>query len=87
MKRLKKQKKKDFDNAFDDGEIIIDFTKGINTQGLSKLVTLNDIKIPSWLALEIESLSKIQGNNKDTIIRQLLFYGIQSIYPKGYKVQ
>lgn len=73
-----KLKIKDFDEAFDQSEVGIDFKHGILTEGLSKVVTLPPITIPAWLALEIEKISKIQANSRAAIIRQLLVEAIQA---------
>ena len=72
-----KPKIKDFDEAFDKGEIGINFKEGILTEGLSKVVKIPPMTIPAWVALEIEKLSKIQANSKAAIIRQLLVEAVQ----------
>ena len=78
MKRKSKHELKDFDKAFDKGKIGIDFSKGIITEGLSNIVKLPPLSIPAWLALEIETLSKIQANSKSSVVRQLLVEAIQA---------
>ena len=72
-----RQKLKEFDEAFDNGEVEIDFSKGIVNQGLSKFVKLPPIDIPSWLALEIEKIAKLQGNTRAAVIRQLLTMAVE----------
>lgn len=66
-----------FDEAFDKGDVSINFERGIVTAGLSKVVKLPPITIPAWLALEIDMLSKLHANSKAAIIRQLLVEAIQ----------
>lgn len=78
MKKKEKQKAKDFDKAFDNGEVQIDFKEGVLTEGLSKIVKLPPLTIPAWLALEIEKISKTQANSKASVIRQLLVEAIQA---------
>lgn len=78
MKKQNKQKKKGFDKAFDEGEALVDFEQGVQTEGLSKIVKLPPLTIPAWLALEIEKISKIQANSKSSVIRQLLVEAIQA---------
>ncbi len=72
MKKKNKHKTEGFDEAFDKGTFLIDFSHGFKTQGLSASVKLPPLAIPAWLAGEIDSLSKIQANSKASIIRQLL---------------
>lgn len=72
-----KPKIKDFDEAFDEGDISINFEQGIPTGGLSKVIKLAPITLPAWLALEIDKLSKLQANSRAAIIRQLLVEAIQ----------
>lgn len=72
MKRKKKRGKKDFDQAFDDGEIGIDFSKGVVTEGLSKVVTIAPITVPGWVDAQLEGIAKMQANSKASVIRQLL---------------
>ena len=62
----------DFDQAFERGDIGIDFSKGLRTKGMKSLTKLPPMEIPSWLVLEIESIAKIQGNTRASVIRQLL---------------
>ena len=78
MKKKNKPEKKNFDQAFDDGEALIDFEKGVPTEGLSKIVKLPPLTIPAWLALEIEKISKLQANSKASVVRQLLVEAIQA---------
>ena len=76
MKKNTKQKNKDYDVKFDDGEVAIDFSKAKATDGLSKLVKLPPITIPGWLAVEIENLAKLQANPRASVVRQLLVEAI-----------
>lgn len=78
MKKKNKLNLKDFDRAFDDGKVAIDFKGGILTEGLGKVVKLPPLNIPAWLALEIETLAKLQANSKASIVRQLLVEGIHA---------
>lgn len=78
MKRKIKQEARDFDEAFDRGEAAIDFSNGILTEGLSKVVKIPPMNIPFWLAAEIENISKLQANSKSSVIRQLLVEAIQA---------
>jgi hypothetical protein len=78
MKKKGKHDIKDFDKAFDEGKVGIDFSKGVVTEGLGKVVKLPPLSIPAWLALEIETLSKIQANSKSSVVRQLLVEAIQA---------
>ncbi len=78
MKKNSKQKKRGFDERFDDAEERIDFSKAIHTDGLSKIVKLPPMTIPAWLAAEIEILSKLQANSKASVIRQLLVEAIEA---------
>ncbi|HLG19092.1 MAG TPA: hypothetical protein VI895_04655 [Bdellovibrionota bacterium] len=77
MKKRDKQDLEDFDQAFERGEVSIDFSKGLVTEGLSKMVKLPPIDIPSWLAVEIEKISKLQGNSRSSVIRQLLSAAVE----------
>ena len=77
MKKRNKQNSKDFDEKFDKGKVTIDFSKGIPNEGLSKFVKLPPIDIPSWLAMEIQKLARLQGNSRAAIIRQLLTSAIE----------
>lgn len=72
-----RQKLKEFDEAFDKGKVEVDFSKGIVNEGLSKVVKLPPIDIPSWLALEIEKIAKLQGNTRAAVIRQLLTMAVE----------
>ncbi len=38
---------------------------------------LPPIDIPSWLALEIEKIAKLQGNTRSAVIRQLLTMAVE----------
>ncbi|MCB9060626.1 MAG: hypothetical protein H6622_03785 [Halobacteriovoraceae bacterium] len=78
MQKNKKQNLKDFDIEFDNGDVEIDFSEGIVNEGLSTTVKLPPISIPTWLAAEIESLSKLQANSKASIVRQLLVEAIKN---------
>jgi len=78
MKKKNRQGIKDFDKAFDNAGVGIDFEGGILTEGLSKVVKLPPMNIPAWLALEIERISKVQANSKASVIRQLLVEAIQA---------
>lgn len=78
MKKKSKQKQKDFDQQFDDGESVVDFGKAVQTEGLSKVVKLPPIGIPAWLAVEIDALSKLQANSKAAIVRQLLVEAVRN---------
>ena len=68
-----KQNKKAFDESFDQGEVEIDFSSGFVTEGLGKTIKLPPLDIPSWMHLEISRLAKRQGNNRSSVIRQLLY--------------
>jgi len=78
MKKKIKQKKKGFDENFDSGEALIDFSFGTMTEGLSKTFKLPPMDIPVWLSMEIERLAKFQANSKAAIVRQLLVEAIQA---------
>ncbi|OGQ05791.1 MAG: hypothetical protein A2W61_00040 [Deltaproteobacteria bacterium RIFCSPLOWO2_01_44_7] len=78
MKKQNRQKKKGFDKTFDKGEAAVDFSEGALTEGLSKVVKLPPMTIPSWLALEIEKISKTQANSRAAVIRQLLVEAIRA---------
>lgn len=78
MKKKNKQSAKEFDEAFDDAKIGINFENGVLTEGLSKIVKLPPMGIPKWLALEIEGISKTQANSRSSVIRQLLVEAIQA---------
>lgn len=56
MEKIKKLKKQGFDERFNSGDEDIDFSKAVRTEGLSKVVKLPPITIPTWLAAEIESI-------------------------------
>ena len=72
MKKKSRQKSKDFDNDFDDGNILIDFSQSVKTEGLSKVIKLAPLTIPTWLNLELEKIAQMQANPKSAVIRQLL---------------
>ena len=78
MKKQNKQKIEDFDKEFDEGKASIDFSAGVMTQGLSKVVKLPPLSIPAWLSMEIENLSKLQANSKASVVRQLLVEAVQA---------
>jgi len=78
LKKKSTPKRQGFDEQFDEGQAEIDFSKGMRTDGLSKVVKLPPITIPVWLAAEIESLSQIQANSKASVIRQLLVEAIEA---------
>lgn len=80
MKKKNKQKPKGFDQAFDEGRVMVDFSHGIMTDGLSKHVKLPPIDIPSWMAIEIDQLAKLQGNTRSAVIRQLLVESLRKKY-------
>ncbi|HLD44689.1 MAG TPA: hypothetical protein VJC18_04580 [bacterium] len=72
MKKKNKPKSTDFDQDFDDGKIAVDFSEGVLTKGLSHLVTLPPLTIPSWLNAELERIAQLQANTKTAVVRQLL---------------
>lgn len=78
MTKKRLQKIEDFDEAFDAGEVSIDFRQGILTEGMSHLVKLPPLSIPAWLALEIETISRLQANSKSSVVRQLLVEAIEA---------
>lgn len=78
MKKKSKQERKGFDERFDAGEEIIDFSSGIVTRGLSHTIKFPPIEIPAWLAGEIDHLSKFQANSKASVVRQLLVEAIEA---------
>jgi len=84
-KKRDKHKEKDFDERFDQGIEAIDFTKGVLTEGLSRLVKIPPMNIPAWLNFEIEKISKIQANSKASVIRQLLVEAIRAKKRVAYK--
>jgi len=77
MTKKNKQKLKDFDSAFDNSEVGIDFSQSVKTKGLSKTVKLPPMDIPGWMSAEIEGLAKMQANSKSSIVRQLLIAGLK----------
>lgn len=78
MKKKSRQKKKDFDEEFDAGKRAVDFSKGVLTEGLSKVVKFPPMNVPAWLALEIGKMAERQANSKAAIIRQLLVEAIEA---------
>lgn len=78
MKKKHKPGSKGFDERFDAGEAVIDFSSGTVTEGLSKAVKLPPLDIPTWLATEIERLARFQANSKASVIRQLLVEAIEA---------
>jgi hypothetical protein len=78
VKKKPRQKKKGFGQDFDEGKATIDFSQGLLTEGLRKVVKMPPLSIPAWLALEIEKLSKIQANSKASVVRQLLVEAIEA---------
>ena len=81
MKKIR-QKNKDFDQAFDEGDVSIDFRSGVRTEGLGKVVKFPPLSIPVWLAVEIEGLSKVQANSRASVVRQLL---VEAVLQRGKK--
>lgn len=77
MKKKNKLKQKDFDEAFDTGNVTIDFSQGIKTHGLSQTVKLPPLTIPTWIHAEIEKISQLQANSRSSVIRQLLAEALQ----------
>ena len=78
MKKKTKPKKKGFDEQFDAGETVVDFSSGTVTEGLSKAMKLPPMDIPAWLAVEIERLAQFQANSKASVVRQLLVEAIEA---------
>ena len=78
MKKKSRQKTKNFDREFDSGKTTIDFSSGVMTEGLSKVVMLPPLSIPAWLAAEIEKLACLQANSKASVVRQLLVAAIEA---------
>jgi len=78
MKKKTKQSKKGFDEQFDAGKAVVDFSAGTVTQGLSKTIKLPPMDIPAWVGAEIERLAQFQANSKASIVRQLLVEGIEA---------
>ena len=78
MKKKNKQKEKGFDERFDEGREVIDFSVGKLTEGLSKTMKLPPMDVPTWLALEIERLAQFQANSKTSVIRQLLVEALEA---------
>lgn len=62
---------------FDSGKTTIDFRNGIITEGLSKVVKLPPLSIPTWLSIEIDNISKLQANSKAAVVRQLLVEAVK----------
>ena len=78
MKKKAKQKQKGFDERFDNGEAIINFSSGVITEGLGKTMKLPPMDVPTWLAMEIEHLAAFQANSKASVIRQLLVEALEA---------
>lgn len=78
MKKKDKQGKKDFDERFDKGEVNVDFSSGVVTEGLSKTMKLPPMDLPTWLAVEIERLAQFQANSKASVVRQLLVEALEA---------
>lgn len=78
MKKRDKQKKKGFDEKFDEGEVSINFSSGVLTEGLSKTMKLPPMDIPAWLALEIDRMAQFQANSRASVIRQLLVEALEA---------
>lgn len=84
MKRKNKQKNKDFDKDFDEGRVVIDFSQSLKTAGLSQVIKLPPLTIPSWLNVKIEQMAQLQANSKSSVIRQLL---VEALSLRGQRVQ
>lgn len=78
MKKKDRQKKKGFDEKFDEGEVSINFSSGVMTEGLGKTMKLPPMDVPAWLVLEIERMAQFQANSKASVIRQLLVEAIEA---------
>ena len=78
MKKKSKPKTKDFDKEFDAGRVTIDFSKAQRTEGLSQVIKLPPMTIPTWLNAEIEKLARLQANSKASVVRQLLVAAIEA---------
>lgn len=78
MKRKSKQEKKGFDKGFDAGDVSVDFSQGVVTEGLSKTIKFPPMDVPAWLAAEIERLAQFQANSKASVVRQLLVEAIEA---------
>lgn len=78
MKKKEKHEKKGFDERFDAGEEVINFSSGVVTEGLSKTMKLPPMDVPAWLAVEIERLAQFQANSKASVVRQLLVEAIEA---------
>lgn len=78
MRKKNRQKKKAFDEEFDAGKRAVDFSKGVLTSGLSKVVKFPPMNVPAWLALEIGKMAKRQANSKSAVVRQLLVEAIEA---------
>ncbi len=77
MKKKNKLKKKGFDERFDEGREVIDFSGGHVTRGLSKTIKLPPLDVPAWIAMEIERLAQFQANSKASVVRQLLVEAVE----------
>ena len=78
MKKKSRLEKRDFDQRFDEGEEVINFSSGTMTEGLGKVLKLPPMDAPAWLVLEIERLAQFQANSKASVIRQLLVEAIEA---------
>ena len=78
MKKKSKQKKKDFDERFNEGKETIDFSSGVITEGFGKTMKLPPMAVPAWLAMKIERLARFQANSKASVVRQLLVEAIET---------
>ena len=78
MQKRSKPKRRDFDQAFDEGSVEIDFSTGTITEGLSSTVKLPPTDIPAWLSMEIDRLAKFQANSRASVIRQLLVEAVEA---------
>lgn len=77
MKNKSRPKQKGFDEQFDAGKVVVDFSSGISTEGLSKTIKFPPMEVPSWLAIEIERLAQFQANSRASVVRQLLVEAIE----------
>jgi len=78
MKKKTKQGEKGFDERFDTGKAVVDFSSGTVTQGLSKTIKLPPLIVPAWVAAIIEHRAQLEANSKASIVRQLLVEGIEA---------
>lgn len=82
MKKKSRQKKRDFDQEFDQGQIVIDFSHAVKTEGLSRVVKLPPLTITAWLNAELEKIAQLQANSKSSVIRQLLVEALSHRYQR-----